>query len=119
MKKLSGTKTAQVLFFINAMIWLAFGLYTLLGMVSRYPGYVMVYIVGVLMLGNVTAMALSGFLIGKKNKWFFFFALFVLAINILLTFTDQFGFFDLATLVLDLVLFVILISIRKQYLSAP
>jgi hypothetical protein len=118
MKNISKTKTAQTLFFINAAIWLVFGFYTLFRMANRYPGHIMVYIVGVLMLGNVTAMALCGFLLGKKNKWFFFLALFVLAANILLTFTDQFGFFDLATLVLDLVLFAILISIRKQYLSA-
>jgi hypothetical protein len=118
MKKLLGTKTAQILFFINALIWLGFGLYTLVGMASRYPGQIVVYIVGVLMLGNVAAMALSGFLLGKQNKMFFF-AIFVLFINILLTFTDQFGLFDLATFVLDLVLLATLISIRKQYLTAP
>ena len=119
MKKLLGTKTAQILFFINAMIWLVFGLFTLSGMASRYPGHSMVYIVGVLMLGNVIALALSGFLLSKHNKWFFFFAVFVLVINILLTFTDQFGLFDLATFLLDFVLFVLLISIRKQYFPAP
>jgi hypothetical protein len=70
-----------------------------------------------MMLGNVAAMCLSGILLGWRNQWFYFFAVFVLVINIVLTVTDQFGFFDLATLILDLVIFWLLISIRKNYLS--
>lgn len=113
----SKTKLAQGLFFLNALIWLGFGLYTLWGMAGRYPGHITVYIIGILMLGNVGAMLLSGFLLGRQNNWFFYFAIFVLVINIILTVTDQFGFFDFITLVIDLVLLGILISIRKQYFS--
>jgi len=69
------------------------------------------------MLGNVGAMALSGYLIGKHNKWFFYLAVLVLVFNIILTMTDQFVFFDFITLVIDLILLGILISIRKQYHS--
>jgi hypothetical protein len=117
MSYLSNIKTAQGLFFFNALIWLAFGIYTLFGMAERYPGQVTVYVVGIMMIGNVGAMALSGILLSKQNKWFYYFAVFVLAINILLTFTDQVGFFDIATFAVDIVLFGILISLRKQYLS--
>ena len=72
-----------------------------------------------MMLGNIGAMPISGFLIGKYNKWFFNFTVLVLVGNIVLTFTDQFGFFDFATLIIDLVLLGILISIRKRYLVTP
>jgi len=119
MSAMLNAKNAQRLFFINALIWLALGMYTLIGMVGRYPGQVTVYVVGVMMLGNVAAMALSGILLGRTNKWFYYFAMSVLIVNILLTFTDQVGFFDLATFVIDLIIFWILISIRKQYLSIP
>lgn len=114
----SKTKTVQVLFYLNALIWLAFGIYTLINMIDRYPGRVItVYVIGFMMLGNVGMMFLSGILIGKPNKWAYFFAMFVLVINIILTVTDQFGSFDLVTLLLDLVIFGLLISIRKHYTS--
>jgi hypothetical protein len=114
----SKTKTIQALFYLNALIWLAFGLYTLINMAGRYPGGVItVYVIGFMMLGNVGMMFLSGILIGKQNKWAYFFAMFVLVINIISTVTDQFGFFDLVTLLLDLVIFGLLISIRKHYTS--
>jgi hypothetical protein len=114
----SKTKTVQALFYLNALIWLAFGLYTLINMAGRYPGGVItVYVIGFMMLGNVGMMFLSGILIGKQNKWAYFFAMFVLVINIISTVTDQFGFFDLVTLLLDLVIFGLLISIRKHYTS--
>ena len=119
MNELSRIKFSQGLFFLNALIWLAFGTYTLFGMAGRYPNQIILYVVGVMMLGNVGAMTLSGILLGRQNKWFYYFAIFVLVINILLTFTDQVGIFDLATLVIDLALFGILISIRKQYLPTP
>jgi len=117
MSDLSRTKIAQGMFVLNALIWLAFGTYTLIGMAGRYPNQITLHVVGIMMLGNVGAMALSGVLLSRQNKWFYYFAMFVLVINILLTFTDQVGFFDFATLAIDLVLFGILISIRKQYIS--
>lgn len=114
----SKTKAAQALFYLNALIWLGFGLYTLVNMLGRYPdGAITVYVIGFMMLGNVGAMCLSGILLGWQNKWFYFFSIFVLVSNVVLTVTDQFGFFDLATLILDLVIFWLLISIRKNYLS--
>lgn len=114
----SKTKAAQALFYLNALIWLGFGLYTLMNMLGRYPdGTITVYVIGFMMLGNVGAMCFSGILLGWQNKWFYFFAVFVLVSNIVLTVTDQFGFFDLTTLILDLVIFWLLISIRKNYLS--
>ena len=112
---LSNTKIAQGLFFLSSLIWLAFGAYTLLGMAGRYPNQITIYVVGIVMIGNLGAMALSGFLLSKQNKRFYVFALLVIVVNILLTFTDQFGLFDFITMVIDLVLFGFLISIRKQY----
>ena len=109
-------KIAQGIFILNAVIWLVFGLYALLEMASRYPGQaITVHVIGILMLGNVAAMALSGFLIGRPEKLFLYFGVFVLVVNIILTVTDQFGIFDMVTLLLDLILLALLVSLRKQY----
>jgi lysylphosphatidylglycerol synthetase-like protein (DUF2156 family) len=119
LKSITPLKAAQALFFLNAAIWLAFGVVSLVRLKSTNPDFaVTAAFIAVLMFGNATAMLVSGWGIGKRWKWFYYLALAVLAVNILLTFTDEFGAFDFITLVIDLVLLGLLIVIRKRW-SAP
>jgi hypothetical protein len=84
----------------------------------QYPEQKLSYaIVALLMFGNVAAMLVSAWLAGKRWKWGYFLALAVLLANILLTFTDQFGFLDLVTLLLDLAILGLLLGQRAWYLS--
>ena len=108
-------KVAQGLFFLNAAIWLLFGAVSLLRMANNSSQIVAALIISVLMLGNVGAMLMAGVGIGKRNQWFYYFGLAVLAINIILTITDEFGVFDLITLILDLVLVGLLIAMKSYY----
>ncbi len=62
-------------------------------------------------------MVAAGLGLGRRRVWYYF-ALAVLAVNIVLTVTDQFGAFDLATLLLDLILLGLLVITRAQYLAA-
>jgi hypothetical protein len=62
-------------------------------------------------------LLLSGVGIGKRNKIFYYFAIVLLAINIVLTVTDEFGLFDLITLIIDLVLLGLLIATGRKYLE--
>jgi uncharacterized membrane protein len=101
-----------VLFSLNAAIWLAFGIVSLVD--PRIPGLTG-QIIAFLMFGNAGALLLSAYGIGKRKKWLYFVAGAVLAVNILLTFSDQMGVYDWATLALDLVLVGLLIAIRKEY----
>ncbi len=110
---------AQALFFINTLIWLGLAAYVLYDMAVINANRLSAVLVGVFMLGNAVMMLVSGIMLGKRQTWAYYFAVFVLVVNILLTFTDQFGTFDLLTLIVDLVLLVILLSIRKPYLSNP
>ena len=110
-------RTAQVLFLLNAAIWLDIGIISMVRAATRHPEQVVtVWVIAILMFGNVGAMALSAWGLAKHRKLFYSFALFVLAVNILLTFTDQFGIIDLLTLGLDLILFGLLITVRHEYL---
>jgi hypothetical protein len=56
--------------------------------------------------------------IGTTQKRFFYLAFLVLAINILLTVTDQFGILDLATLVIDVILLGLLVGAWKNRTKA-
>jgi hypothetical protein len=58
-----------------------------------------------------------GFAIGKGKKRLFYLAIAVLVINIILTVIDEFGIFDFATLLIDVVLLALLIVTRSRYNS--
>ena len=59
-------------------------------------------------------MALSAWGLGRGQTIFIYFALAVLLVNIILTFTDQFGLFDFLTLVIDVVLLELVILIWRR-----
>lgn len=109
------TRIAQALFVLNGVIWFVFGVVSLLQLTRRYPDQQLTYIlIAVLMFANVAALLLSAWLVGKPWRWGFYLALAVLLANILLTFTDQVGFFDWATLLIDLAILGTLIVRRGR-----
>ena len=107
---------AQGLFFLNAAIWLVFGVVSVVRIAGNGGQGATAVVVAVLMFGNAGAMALSGALLGKRRRLFYLFALAVLAVNIVLTFTDQVGALDWITFAIDLVLLGILLGWRKAFL---
>jgi hypothetical protein len=109
----------QALFFLNAAIWLAFGIGSLVRLAHRNPDQpITAAVVAILMFGNVGAMLGAGLGLGRRRRWLYTLALLVLAVNIILTVTDRFGIFDLITLIIDVALLGLLIATRKLY-SAP
>jgi len=87
-------QAARALFFLNTAIWIGLAVFTTLRMAARYPEQAVgAYILGVLMLGNALAMLICGIGLGTRwRRWFYWLGFALLAVNILLTFTDQFGF---------------------------
>jgi hypothetical protein len=104
-------RLVQSLFLLNAFAWVGLGIATLLrwGQASS-PRNVIMAIMGVMMFGNAGAMLLSAWLLPKKWMPGFIFILLILAVNILLTFTDQVGFWDWLTVLIDFVLGGILLG---------
>jgi hypothetical protein len=115
--KISGAvHTAQALFYLNAAIWMIFSVVTMGYIQYDPPVPIMVqWVIAVLMVGNAGAMAFSGYFLSKKARWSYLLAVIVLSINIILTVTDQVGIFDWITLLIDLVLMIILLTLRKEY----
>jgi hypothetical protein len=109
-KNLSGlVGLAKGLFFLNAGIWVLFSVIFLSRTANDYA-----WVVSVLMFANAAFMLIFGLLIERGNRWIFLAALAFLAVNILLTITDQVGFADLITLLLDLALVVLLVIERRR-----
>ncbi len=118
MREKSAARAAQALFFLNAAVWLAFGILWLVDSSGRTGVQATTaWIVGILMLGNVLVMLVCGIGLGTRRRLFYFLALVVLAANLVLTFTDQVGLFDWITAAIDLVLLALLVATRKLYTS--
>lgn len=83
---------AKGLFFLNGLIWLGLSLSGALRLVGGNPATLAV--VSLLMFGNSAAMFLAGLVLGEGRRLGYGFALALLLVNILLTFTDQVGLLD-------------------------
>ena len=114
--KIHAVLVAQWLFFLNAAIWFFFGITRILRLANgNNPPIITLWAITILMFGNVGAMVVTGLWLGRQSRWAFLLALAVLFINILLTFTDQVGFFDIVTALLDFVILGLLLFDRKSY----
>ena len=115
-KTLNPVRIAQGLFFLNAALWLLFATFSIFQMANSNSEQVITLgIFAALMSGNIAAMVLSGVWLGKTHKQYYYFALIVLIVNIILIVTDRYGLFYVITLLLDLGLFGLLIASRKRY----
>ena len=104
------------LFILNALIWLVFGITSILRMSRANPEHTFtMWVVAILMFSNAAAMLVSGIGITTQRRIFYLFALAVLGVNIVLTFTDQFGLFDFITLVIDIIILALLVASRRSF----
>jgi hypothetical protein len=115
----SVVRIAQWMFIILGLIWLTFGIWSILrvGSVGGNVPAALLWIIIILMFVNALLLIWIAWGIGKGNKLYYFFGILVLAGNIFLTFTDEFGLFDLLTLIVNIILLVLLIVTRSKYLT--
>ncbi|MBN1964824.1 MAG: hypothetical protein JW910_09265 [Anaerolineae bacterium] len=114
-KTASLVRAAQVVFVLNAVTWLVIGIGSLLRLADQ--GYAVTFVVvAVLTFGNAGAFVVCAWGVGRRHRWWLYLALAVLAVNIILSVTDEFGLLDLVTMLLDLVLagLVIAILVRQR-----
>ncbi|MCB9418438.1 MAG: hypothetical protein H6667_01425 [Ardenticatenaceae bacterium] len=109
-------KITQAIFGLNAAIWLIIGIGTLVRMSQTSTNQAIVlWVIAILIFGNAGAMLFSVWLIGQRKRLFYLAALAVLLVNIILTFTDQFGLLDFLTLIIDLILLGIMLVKRQAF----
>ena len=116
----STSTIAQALFILNGTIWLVLCILSLVRLTNISPNLGIIgWMIAILMYGNAAVLFLSAALIGKQKRLYFYFAIFVLLINIFLTITDQVGLLDWITLAVDLILLGILIVHRRTFTANP
>ena len=107
------------MFVLLGVIWLLFGVWSITR-ISAGGGNLsstMLAIISLLMFINAAVLIWIGWGIGKGYRLYYYFGLLVLAGNIFLTLTDEFGVFDLITLILAVGLLILLILTRSKYLT--
>lgn len=109
-------KVARALFYLMAIIWVIFGIASLLGGINTTM-LVGAVIVAILMFANAALYLWAGWGIGRQRVRFYNLGIALLVVNLLLTVTDQMGIYDWITLVIDLAALVLLIVIRLQNLK--
>jgi len=110
--------TARWLFVLLALIWLGFGVWSIMRVESQTSNapIELLWVVRILMFVNAFLLCWVGWGIGRGNRLYYYFGLLLLAVNIFFTFTDQFGFPDLLTLVINIVLIVLLVAGHSKFL---
>lgn len=109
-------RIVRALFFLDAAIWLAFAVATYLRLLPGIPDQgAMAGVMAALMLGNAAALAVAGWGLGRQTPIFYFFAVAVLVVNMVLTITDQMGVWDWLILVLEAAMLGLLLAVGQRY----
>jgi hypothetical protein len=103
----------RIMFFVNAAVWLVFGLASLLSR-ALVDDSLARWVITVLMLINAVVMFWFGIKIASGRAWIFFLAILYIAINAVLSITDQFGWIDALILLLNLIILGLLFITRGQ-----
>lgn len=102
----------RTLFFVNAAVWGVFGILSLLRAVDG--GSSLRWMFSILMFANAVVMGWFGVMIVTGRNWIFFLAILYMAVNVVLSITDQFGWVDALILLLNLVILGLLFVARQR-----
>jgi hypothetical protein len=106
----------QSMLFLNALVWLIFSVLGFMRFASGSDGWRLV--LSGLMLANAAVMFWLGMKIVGAQTRIFFFAILYMALNVVLSITDQFGWYDLGVLLLNLIILGSLFVTRRRLTQA-
>lgn len=110
---------ARVFFFLNATLWLAYGVYIYYDMAIANNNKSSADIVTLFVFVNAGLLLFSGIKFGKPQQWTYYFALVVSAFNTLLALLNVVDLYFLSSFLIDLIILWAILPLRKNYLSNP
>lgn len=102
----------RILFFVNAAVWLVFGALSAFQYFENGSPVRLIY--AGLMIANAVVMVWFGVMIVTGRNWIFFLGFLYMAVNVVLSITDQFGWIDALILLLNLVILGLLFVTRQR-----
>lgn len=106
-------KLTRNLFYLNAAVWLAFGISSLLFRAID-EGSLTRWVITIMMIANAIVMIWFGVMIVTGRNWVFFLAILYMALNVVLSIADQFGWIDALILLLNLIVLGFLFVTRQR-----
>jgi hypothetical protein len=106
---------ARVFFFLNAVLWLAYGVYIYYDMAIANNNKNSADLVTLFSFANAGLLFFSGIKFGKPQQWIYYFALAVAAFNTLLTLLNIVDLYFLVSFLIDLLILWAIIPLRRQY----
>ena len=108
-------KLTQIFFFANAVVWLVFAVLGFTQVKTGTSDLRLLY--SVLMVANAAVMLWFGVVIVRAQAHIFFLAILYMALNVVLSITDQFGWMDALILFLNLTILGLLFVTRQRLLQ--
>jgi len=105
----------RALFGVIGLTWLVFSAIIMLRAMPMPASGVANFVVGMMMTENGVVMLLVSWRLRKREKTVYIIGFAIIVMNIILTFMDEFGFYDMATLLVDMAILVLLVSTRREY----
>lgn len=106
----------RFLFFLNAALWLGYGVYIYYDMAVLNSNLSSADIVTIFVFVNAVSMLVGGIQFGKSEKWTYYFALIVVGANTLLTVLNVLDLFFLGAFILDLFMLLNILPMRRNYI---
>jgi len=109
-------KILYSILFLLAAFWLVAGFYMFFKEVKTELFW-SAHVIGVLTVGNAFVFLLLAWGVWKRVSWVYYPGLVYLAVNVVLSLTDEIGIYDLISLVVSLVAFIFFYKIKAVILT--
>ena len=109
-------KLTRTMLFVNAATWLVFGGMGFLRAQTNSNN--LRFLLSILMVVNAIVMLVLGLLLTSERSWVFFGGILYMALNVVLSITDQFGWLDALILLLNLIVLGLLFVTRQRFKQA-
>ena len=106
---------ARVFFFLNAILWLVYGVYIYYDMAVVNHNTNSADVVTLFVFVNAGVMLFNGIKFGNPQKWIYYFALAVTVFNTLLTLLNILDLYFLVSFLIDLLILWAIFPLRKKY----
>ena len=106
---------ARILFFFSAILWFAYGIYIYYDMAIANNNKSSADVVTLFAIVNAGLFLFSGIKFGGTQKWFYYFALTVTALNLLLSLFNIIDLYFLISFIIDLLILWAIFPLRNNY----
>jgi hypothetical protein len=109
----------RVVFILNAVFWLGYGVYVYYDMAVRNNNTSSADLVSLFVFVNAGLLFFSGIKLGKPQRWTYYLVTAVAVYNLVLSLLNIVDLFFLLSFLLDLLILWVVIPLFRQYFPEP